>query len=1752
MSSSNATDFIEKLKKQPRIISSLRPSTGFDNKVSDTQLNLHNQWAKPAFNQSKYIFSYSSLKMSTPSNTSHLINDLTPIDDSNNKDDLNIKRIEEIYNTKIDSNSTCSPLSSAISFDQTFSPAIPRNLLEPDYGWLSFSLGKCILPKTYESQEITGFIQLYNGKNITPLSEPVKIRVTKGEVLFSQTIASSVNFPISIKNPYILCVLSYIKENAKCSIPFALNIIPLFNEKGQFLQQKKFTTQWASYSIEFEDLIKKKISNDESIEKVDIEFDFNCTFSDKLEREFSYSWSLTPNTNFCVSPFPTISSQSTPIILLYDINMTMKFPSNSKFVFLKLFVTEGIENISSPVSMPLFTGIESGKYSNCFVSTALKTASKEVKFIDHVPIYVDRLFPSTTCIVIHIYSFDNSKNGPTLIGYSAVPLYQEGSPLPFGSYKLKIFDVKKPPKELKKLIRKSGKKKDYLQLTVRLPPPYFPPITVKNVVEAVIPEQALPPNYKEISLDVYQRQILPMTSKLLKIIAPNTALHLIRFLDIFENEKMTVFKTLRSWIFNVMNPELFGSKFVDNLCNSFKSVINDEYWNNKNANVNDPNASLRESKNVLLKQLGFALPLVLDIILICVSTPGVQYDQDVILDFLAHIPGIIYGLIKNRSKSLIHGKNDTANRRSSRIHSHHMNHLQNRIPPLNSSDNDSSSTTSTSSLSKENQGQSSRSSAKASIPNNINESVMSPLRLPPRALAPIIPEVPTNQQQQQQQQRPISTNDTKNNSNSNSNNLPLIQGKSVSSGSILFRNAPEEIDLNNHFGNLVACLLPIVGFDKVSPLIFKFIRFLNTKRESNPKLSPYLSYLQFSFLMPFSYSEQFIVELALRCKASESSEISAYIPILSQIYLVLHKSLSGQNETKKDENEENEEDENGKNETDAINVACKFFVNICLCAEELPCEISKKVAFILFPLINIISSNYEGALVKNNSNIMKEFIPVILFILNSSSSSLVQNYFSELGASFQSHFLNFLEFIVRLSIEQLNTIRPVSVKFKRASSPGFNQLNLNFFSILTQHILNFLIRTIDTLEPSIELVVKLLSSLYNSYQPISNIPHFYNACSLLIMKYPVNRSIIAWLLSLLSFEQPDTKCFACALLVLVFQVDFKNSKTVIISSIDMMDSLTAVLLAVPVKYIPTYKTLLQRIISLTKSDSILDSKIEQKKEFEKMVNERMSAALIISTVVEEQKNSTSPPEVRCQRLMRIADQYKMFPTMRLKWLLEIVKVNSQLKSFTSAFTAQLHVCALIETVVEQLQSTENSTLLSYKSLSSSALFFSSSSQNISHNKIKDYNFYLKTTQPMRNAQIDCFSLDPKEDFSFMPGVLSETELNIESLGKDSQTLLSDFTCELLLDSLDKAITLGKSAGLEYSLRPLYSLQLRIHQFRGKQPEKISLVLRQLSESISNIQTKSSSLYDLPLSFFLVEHRKSNSSETKKQVFCVENSIVDNFITFINSNNRFDDGSKASYCNNHNKENCNKPGVCVVRLQPLFEHTNHSKEFDHSFKKFVSIQNIDSNDSKEVDVVEYTTKDFLPHYRLAADVLDEKHKKVPLLDHLQQLVDNSIDLLNRVASEFEVWFPMKPTKKTQNASLDLKKVSSSSLIFFDRPNEKYVLDDIKRISAVLRSVLKGNESIATVLSSVSQKVANNESEASLVREMADSIYKAASRLLSVYRRAVSEFQTKQPNESLLSLCDMMADEFSQQFNLEKIEKSEYVADYDPMNDGIDYD
>ena len=318
------------------------------------------------------------------------------------------------------------------------------------------------------------------------------------------------------------------------------------------------------------------------------------------------------------------------------------------------------------------------------------------------------------------------------------------------------------------------------------------------------------------------------------------------------------------------------------------------------------------------------------------------------------------------------------------------------------------------------------------------------------------------------------------------------------------------------------------------------------------------------------------------------------------------------------------------------------------------------------------------------------------------------------------------------------------------------------------------------------------------------------------------------------------------------------------------------------------------------------------------------------------------------------------------------------------------------------------------SSSSSSLLQLVSIQSTNSN---EFDVFLKITQPMRNAQVTSFKLDPKEDFSFMPGVLCETELNIELLAKDSQTLLSDFTIELPLESLIKAIELGKHGGFDYSLRLLFSLQLKIPQFKRNQPKEISEVLKNLADSIANIQTKNSSFYDIPLSFFLVETRKDK--EKKKQVFCVENSMVDQFIPFIDSRGRFEEGTKVSISNSHTDESCNSPGVCIVRLQPVL--SNGENEFDHCFKKFTTIQNFLNVENDQLDVIEYQTKDFLSHYRIAVDVVTERRTKKSFIKHVQCLVENNVELLNRVPSEFEIWLSMKPSKSGIQRVIKKKKV-----------------------------------------------------------------------------------------------------------------------------------
>ena len=119
--------------------------------------------------------------------------------------------------------------------------------------------------------------------------------------------------------------------------------------------------------------------------------------------------------------------------------------------------------------------------------------------------------------------------------------------------------------------------------------------------------------------------------------------------------------------------------------------------------------------------------------------------------------------------------------------------------------------------------------------------------------------------------------------------------------------------------------------------------------------------------------------------------------------------------------------------------------------------------------------------------------------------------------------------------------------------------------------------------------------------------------------------------------------------------------------------------------------------------------------------------------------------------MKIANQYKNYPSIRLKWLYEIVRTNTEANNLISAFVCQLHIVALIETVISEIK-------------------------DISQNE-ESCNFYLSVVQPIKtyysflnNSECE-YPLSPKNDLSFMPDVLQETDIDIENIKSDEASIL---------------------------------------------------------------------------------------------------------------------------------------------------------------------------------------------------------------------------------------------------------------------------------------------------------------------------------------------------------------------------------------------
>jgi len=319
-----------------------------------------------------------------------------------------------------------------------------------------------------------------------------------------------------------------------------------------------------------------------------------------------------------------------------------------------------------------------------------------------------------------------------------------------------------------------------------------------------------------------------------------------------------------------------------------------------------------------------------------------------------------------------------------------------------------------------------------------------------------------------------------------------------------------------------------------------------------------------------------------------------------------------------------------------------------------------------------------------------------------------------------------------------------------------------------------------------------------------------------------------WFLHLAQFKQHQVRSMSAALLALTFDADFrqnkgktsdKTGKTLILSTENLMALITEILLPydTPIEYVKLYNNLLDAIQQL-----ILGFKND---ELSHAVKSTLKSAHLIANVIEKQRTDTLPPEQKMKNMMTIADQYADYPNTRISWLKSIVELNLKENFTMPAFISQLHVSALIATVIEKKNYINVVKVPEFHLLTTFPIYYS-----------QLYNEVKKDQSIKTSLQLGVPSVS--DNFKFMPDVYNEIKFDPEKLGEFKDTLLADFTPQALIDSLDQAIKLGLQAGLYYTLRPIFSLKLRLHQ-ASRDYSSMAKDIEGLPGVLQNISTKNS-------------------------------------------------------------------------------------------------------------------------------------------------------------------------------------------------------------------------------------------------------------------------------------------------------------------------
>ncbi|OHT03167.1 hypothetical protein TRFO_06846 [Tritrichomonas foetus] len=873
------------------------------------------------------------------------------------------------------------------------------------------------------------------------------------------------------------------------------------------------------------------------------------------------------------------------------------------------------------------------------------------------------------------------------------------------------------------------------------------------------------------------------------------------------------------------------------------------------------------------------------------------------------------------------------------------------------------------------------------------------------------------------------------------------------------------LSVSEKYGRFLFLVQNFFTAKELSGIVSQFILETNQVLDEKGKTSSDFLLMQLNILKSLLITPNFILGCSTLTKRLDVDvPISPYNQLLSLIFNMTSKIFDN-----------NLVDENIQLFTSFCGVLSRFAPEIERIKDK---EVVSHICNCLFPFINLISQYYT--MLRSHWELQVSIIPFILLVLNSTPPKNIARFYHCLTSINQRNFIYFLRSMVTVVLQNNVTAKNV------------------FFFQITNRILQFLIYIVEELGNSMEAIVDLLTTMLGKEQNPKNFENFYIFIIQAIQNHQCERKLINMLLTDINSPLHSKRCICTALLSQQILNDYKRNGDIVRSSIDMMDSLTAILLSIEPDNISVYKTFIDTIRAISPNHK--DQRLEE------MIDERMKAAMVIADVVYTQKTSTLPPEVRCHQTMRIADQYKHFPSMRLKWLQQVLSINNEAGDHVSEFVTQMHIVALISTVYNYRRNIGNTEELQYVE--------------------EDPPYHLSIVQPISYAY-PLYKYKHSQDyldFAFMPEVITETEIPFQDFKTGAFELISDFNFEMLMTEIEKACKICATANIHYSLRPLLSLQMRLYyivrNFNGTAD-----ACQQVQIALNHVTVKTSTMtHDISLKFYLVERKTEKGLD--RQVYCVDGKTPEQFIEMITTKERFGD-DKLHVCLNHSEkchEENDKDHVCVVQLEPT-DNIPVDGEDPHCWSKFQSKIEPGSlkHSGKRINVVQIETTNPLPHYKMTTDVKTFEVVELNISKFVTDTAIRTAAMLDMLADNLEVWYE---TEESELWGVDTKN------LFNNEFDEKM---------GIIRSIFgAGTENSALSLIKAFKELNSDEAD----KIVNDSIRPSIDRALKIFLRAKKDIDSLDKNlkDSFTSV-----NEFLKSFNVEPIPDNEcYIGKHNSMS------